>query len=72
MIPDLERAEKWTKRVPCVKHFGTLQTNMDGPDAPFFHRGKPMRASISLAPGEMNATEIELTEPRSEGNLPSI
>jgi len=70
VIPDMTKAQEWYKRVFGVKHFGTLEAEMGtSAEAPFFYRGKPARASITIALGDMNGTEIELIQPRSEGSL---
>ncbi len=70
VIPDLEKAMKWYKRVFGVKHFGILEAEMGStPEAPFFYRGRPARASITLALGDLNGTEIELIQPRSPDSL---
>jgi catechol 2,3-dioxygenase-like lactoylglutathione lyase family enzyme len=70
VIPDMAKAQEWYKRVFGVRYFGTLEAEMGGTSqAPFFYRGKPARASITIALGDMNGTEIELIEPRSEGSL---
>lgn len=70
VIPNMAKAQEWFKQVFGVKHFGTLEAEMGGtPQAPFFYRGKPAHASITLALGDMNGTEIELIEPRSSDSL---
>jgi catechol 2,3-dioxygenase-like lactoylglutathione lyase family enzyme len=69
VIPDMAKAQEWFKRVFGVKHFGTLEAELGGADAPFHYRGQPARASITIALGDMKGTEIELIEPRSEGSL---
>src|SRR5215472_5047094 len=69
VIPDMAKAQEWYRRVFGVRHFGTLEAEMGTADAPFFFRGKPARASITLALGDMNGTEIELIQPRSENSL---
>jgi len=69
VIPDMAKAQEWCKRVFGVKHFGTMEAELGTADAPFLYRGKPARASITIALGDMNGTEIELIEPRSEGSL---
>jgi catechol 2,3-dioxygenase-like lactoylglutathione lyase family enzyme len=66
----MAKAQEWYKRVFGVKHFGTLEAEMGAaPESPLFYRGKPARASIRLVLGDMNGTEIELIEPRTEGSL---
>jgi len=70
VIPDLDKAQEWCRRVFGVKHFGTMEAELgSNADAPFFYRGKPAQASIKIALGDMNGTELELIEPRSEGSL---
>ncbi len=70
VIPEMSKAQEWCKRVFGVKHFGTMEAELGGsPEAPFSYRGKPVRASIKIALGDMNGTEMELIEPRSEGSL---
>jgi catechol 2,3-dioxygenase-like lactoylglutathione lyase family enzyme len=69
VIPDMAKAQDWFKRVFGVRHFGTLEAEMGGPEAPFYYRGQPARAAITIALGDMKGTEIELIQPRSEGSL---
>ncbi|HEY2106239.1 MAG TPA: VOC family protein [Candidatus Binataceae bacterium] len=69
VIPNMAIAQEWYRRVFGVKHFGTMEAEMGTPQAPFFYQGQPAQASITLALGDMNGTEIELIEPRSAGSL---
>ncbi len=70
VVPDMAAAQAWYKRVFGVKHFGTLEAEMGGSaESRFFYRGQPARASITMALGDLNGTEIELIQPRSEGSL---
>jgi 4-hydroxyphenylpyruvate dioxygenase-like putative hemolysin len=69
VIPDLAKGQEWAKSVFGVKHFGTMEAELGTGDMAFFQRGKPARASITIALGDMRGTEIELIEPRSEGSL---
>lgn len=70
VIPDLNKGQEWCRSVFGVKHFGTMQADLGtGPAAPFFFHGKPAQASIKIALGDMNGTELELIEPLTEGSL---
>jgi hypothetical protein len=69
VIPEIGAAQEWCKRVFGVRHFGTMEAELGGPEAPFTYRGKPARASITIALGDMNGTELELIQPRSEDSL---